>query len=332
MTEFSFEFQKDITKELLLSKHSQEKYMEHYLGVHVGKGLFRSPLRADTKPTCAFYKSKNGDLLMKDFGGNKFTGNFISVVMEKFQVSYYKALRIIANDFGIIKTPTMKVNAPKIEYSGGILEETKQCQIQIESQNFSEKQLNWWASFGISPNTLKKYRVYSCKNIFLNSNFFGNSTETTPMYGYYGGKKDGIEYWRIYMPTKKTYRFLSNWSRTMIQGAHILPNEGELVVITKSMKDVMLLHELGIPAIAPNSESTFLNAKQLAKLKERFKNVYLFYDNDLAGFSAMNRIRKEHDIKCMWLPRSKAKDISDYYKKYGKQSTIDLIDEYKSKI
>ena len=171
--------------------------MEHYLGVHVGKGLFRSPLRSDTKPTCAFYKTRTGDLIMKDFGGSKFSGNFISVVMEKFNCTYPKALRIIANDFGIIKAPTLKVNPPKIEYSGEILEETKQCQIQIEAQSFSEKQLKWWAGFGISQQTLKKFRVYSCKNIFLNCNFFANSTDTVPMYGYYGGKKDGIEYWRI---------------------------------------------------------------------------------------------------------------------------------------
>ena len=38
--EFSFEFEKSITKDFLLSKHSQEKYMEHYTGVQVKKGYF----------------------------------------------------------------------------------------------------------------------------------------------------------------------------------------------------------------------------------------------------------------------------------------------------
>ena len=174
--------------------------------------------------------------------------------------------------------------------------------------------------------------MYSCKNIFLNCNFFANSTDTVPMYGYYGGKKDGIEYWRIYMPTKKSYRFLSNWSKNMIQGAHMLSESGELVVITKSMKDVMLLYELGIPAIAPNSESTFLSKLQLEKLKKRFNNVVLFYDNDLAGISAMNRIRKEHNIDCIWLPRTLAKDISDVYKKHGKEATLNIIEDGKKRI
>ena len=89
-----------ITKELLLSKHSQETYMEYYLEIPVTSGLHRSTLRVDNSPTCAFFRNKAGDLIFKDFSG-QFYGNFISVVMFKYNCSYYKALQIIANDFGI---------------------------------------------------------------------------------------------------------------------------------------------------------------------------------------------------------------------------------------
>lgn len=58
-----------ITQELLLSKNSEETYMEHYLGIPVKKGLFRSPLRKDDNPTCAFYRDKVGRLIFKDFRG-----------------------------------------------------------------------------------------------------------------------------------------------------------------------------------------------------------------------------------------------------------------------
>ena len=329
--EFSFEFEKSITKDFLLSKHSQEKYMEHYTGVQVKKGLFRSPLRNDPNPTCGYFKNKSGELILKDFRGD-FYGNFINVVMEKFSCSYYKALQVIANDFGFIKRQDLKLNPPKVEYSGLILDETKTANIQVEIQRYTDRELKWWGSFGISETTLKKYKVFSCKNIFLNGNLFSSSSATIPMFGYYGGKKDGLEFWRVYMPTKKNYRFLSNWNKSMIQGAHMLPKTGELVVITKSMKDVMLLHEMGIPAIAPNSESTFINDIQLAKLKQRFKHVVLFYDNDLAGFKSMNKFRKQYGVKCIWLPRSSAKDISDYFKKFGKKRTKEIIEYGRKKI
>lgn len=59
----------NITKELILSKVSEETLMEHYLGIPVKKGLFKSPLRQDSKPTCAFYRNRKGDLIFKDFRG-----------------------------------------------------------------------------------------------------------------------------------------------------------------------------------------------------------------------------------------------------------------------
>ena len=40
---------------MILNKVSQEQLMEHYLGIPVKKGLFKSPLRRDKNPTCAFY-------------------------------------------------------------------------------------------------------------------------------------------------------------------------------------------------------------------------------------------------------------------------------------
>lgn len=68
---------------------------------------------------------------MKDFSG-AFSGDCFSVVQEKFGVSYYMALQIIANDFGIIHRSYMKVNKPKLEYTGSVLEKSDQAHIQVE--------------------------------------------------------------------------------------------------------------------------------------------------------------------------------------------------------
>ena len=108
----------------------------------------------------------------------------------------------------------------------------------------------------------------------------------------------------------------------------MLPKEGgDILVITKSLKDCMLLYELGIPAIAPCSENLFVSNKQYEKLKSKFKNIFLFYDNDQAGISNMNKIRKQYpELIVTFIPRHlEAKDISDFYFKYGKKRTIELI-------
>lgn len=321
----------NITKDFLLEKNSQETYMEHYLGVPVSKKLIKSPLRTDDKPTCAFYKNKNGDLYFKDFA-TKDHLNFIGVVQEKFNCSYYKAVKIIANDFELVKFENLKKNEKIIEYSNNIMDSSGSvAAIQITEQDFTEDEIKWWMSYGITKKTLKKFRVYSCKNVFLNGNYLTSNSNKDFVFGYYKGiNSNKDELWRIYFPNRKTYRFLSNWDAKMIQGSKQLPKEGDLLVITKSLKDVMCLYEFGITAIAPNSETLFLTEAQLKKIKSKFKKVIVFYDNDLAGISNMNKIRKEFDVEYVYIPRKyKSKDISDFYKKYGRDKTQILIDEYK---
>lgn len=138
--EFSLE-PLNITRELITSKVSEEQIMEHYLGVKIQKSLFKSPLRNDSRPTCGFYRDRRGRLIMKDFSG-AFSGDCFSVVMEKFQCSYYMALQIVANDFGIIHRPDLKVNKPKIEYSGIKFEEKEAAKINVQTRKFNEKELN----------------------------------------------------------------------------------------------------------------------------------------------------------------------------------------------
>ena len=129
------------TKELILSHVPEETLMEHYLGLPVRKGLFKSPLRQDNKPTCAFYRNKKGTLIFKDFRGC-FQGDFVSVVMYKFSCSYRTALNIIANDFGIIKRPKLNVNPPLIKYTNAKFDDTQTAIIQVEIKDFEQYELN----------------------------------------------------------------------------------------------------------------------------------------------------------------------------------------------
>lgn len=61
---------------------------------------------------------------------------------------------------------------------------------------------------------------------------------------------------------------------------------GEDLVITKSLKDVMVLYEYGISAIAPCSENEFVTESQYERIKNKYKRVWLLYDNDRPGLHA----------------------------------------------
>ena len=316
-----------ITKEFLLSKNSEETYMSTYLRVPIKRGLFCSPLRRDNRPTCSFCHSKKGELMYHDFGTG-FHENFVGVVMEIHKCSYQEALNIIAEDFGYISKAEDRP-AVKIKVSNVKLEEKTETLIQIKPKAFSEQELKWWKGFGVTEKALKKYKVFSCESIFLNGDYFSSSSPRVPIYGYYCGKKNGQELWRIYFPSKRSFRFLSNVGKSYIQGAKQLPKTGDVLLITKSQKDCMLAYELGIPAIAPCSEVLFLSNKQIQHLKKRFKTIVVCYDTDITGIHNLKQIKVKHpDLHTFFIPRKYGvKDISDFFKKYGEEETRRLAGE-----
>lgn len=320
---FDFTINPKITKEYLLERNNEETYMAHYLGIPVTKKLFKSPLRADNHNTCSYFKGKSGTLYFKDFATGQCL-DFINVVMTKYNCNYYKALDIIASDFGyksgFSSIPTIKIQ-PKFEG-------TKQTFIQVEIKEFSEHELKWWKSFGISKDTLKKFNIFSCKTVFLNGNIYAQSSQHNPIYGYYFGKKEEIEQWRIYMPKAKSIpKFIGNVSTKTIQGFKQLPKSGKLVVITKSMKDSAALYEYGIPSCSPNSETQWISDKVLSDLKSRFKYIVVFFDNDLAGIRNLNKIKKLYpELNYFFIPRKyKCKDFSDFRKENGDKITKECI-------
>ena len=322
----NFEFQPKLTKEFILSRLSEEQIMSYYLKVPVKKGLFRSSLRSDSRPTCSFYR--HGDLIFKDFATGQHL-NVFGVVQTLYNCNYYESLRIIANDFGLLSNHEVKKDNNFIK-----IENTEPSNIQVEIQDFSDLELKWWKKYNITLNILKKFNVYSCKSVFLNGEVFAQSQKYCPIYGYYGGKikENGkkIELWKCYFPMRKTYRFIGNYPSKKLQGYDRLPKEGKVCVITKSMKDVLSLYSFGISACSPNSEVIIPSENIVKDLTSRFKYVFCLWDNDKTGVSFLLKIRKKYpQLHCFIIPRSLgAKDFSDLVAKYGVEQTKKYIKEF----
>ena len=325
--EFSV-LQPQITKNFILSKINQESIMHHYTGQDVSsKKLFTSVLRNDNHVTVAYYKSKSDILYMHDFATNEHLDCW-NVVMRLYDCSYYDALKIIAKDFGLIKGEH-KVSTFKIIPE---IKESESAKIQVQIKNYTENELNWWNQFGISKKLLKKYHVYSILHVFLNGELKFTSSVKCPIYGYYFGKdKNGNEKWKIYFPLKENYRFLNNTSKKLLQGYHQLPKTGDLLVITKSMKDVIAFYGFGIAAVAPNSETLFVNDKQLEEFKQRFKHILILYDSDRPGLRNMAKIRREHpELNYYFLPEYLSKDFTDTIKQVGIDKMKELVNQFMS--
>ena len=319
-----------ITKDFILSKVNQESIMQHYTGNDVtSKKLVTSCLRSDNHVTVGYYKSKSGILYMHDFATNEHLDCW-NVVMRLYNCSFYKALNIIANDFGLSDTnvvPT-KINIiPEIK-------ETESSIIQVQIKDFTDRELEWWKSFGINKKTLKKYHIFSVQHVFLNGELKFTSSEQCPIYGYYFGKdKNKKEFWKIYFPMNKNkgIRFINNLPKKILQGYHQLPKNGDLLVITKSMKDLCAMYEFDIPAVSTASESTFISDKQLEEFKSRFKHIIVIFDSDRPGKHNMWLIRKKYpELNYYFLPWYLSKDFTDSIKMVGLENMKEYVNEFMS--
>lgn len=328
--EFRFENPVKLNKSFILSNITEEQIMSFYLKIPIDKKkLFCSPLRKDKSVTCSIFRSNKGTLLFKDFATGEAL-NCFEIVKRLFNCDYFKALRIIANDFGIIRDKNLQKNPGKINENPIKIEDKEISKIQVEIQDFTELELKWWAKYGITPEILKKFNVYSCKHVFLNGNLLAKSQQHCPIFGYYGKKYHGIELWRCYFPQRTSYRFITNWPSKKIQGYDQLPKKGKLLVITKSLKDTMCLYSCGITAIAPNSENLFISDNMLEELKSRFEIIVVMYDNDRPGLYNMAKIRRMHpELIYTYIPKEYgSKDFSDFYKAHKRAKSLELIKKF----
>lgn len=320
-----------ITKDFILSKTNQESIMHYYTGLDVSsKKLALSPLRNDHKVTCSFYKSKNGILYLHDFATNEHLDCW-NVVMRINNCSYFDALKIIAQDFGLIGSSEIVVKSSKPILIDSI-KESETCKIQVQIKEYSGEEINWWRQFGIDRKLLKKYHVFSLQHVFLNGELKFSSSSNTFIFGYYFGKdKNGNELWKIYFPFNKEHgiRFVNNLSSKKLQGYKQLDKTGDILIITKSLKDCACLRGYNINAIAPSSESTFCDKKQIEEFKSRFKHIIVMYDQDRAGKHNMYKIRLLYpELDFFVIPSYlKAKDFSDLRKMYGEEKTGELLNQ-----
>ena len=104
-----------------------------------------------------------------------------------------------------------------------------------------------------------------------------------------------------------------------------LPDKGEYLIITSSRKDALCIWEnTGIPAISLQAESYLPKEHIVQQLKDRFKFIFVLYDNDFnnpnnPGEKAANKFVESFDLRKLTLPIELGeKDTSDLCKKYGR--------------
>lgn len=291
----------------LLNKVDDYTIYSYYLGPFKPGKLMNSPLRNDDKmPSFAIFPSKTGGLLFKDHGTGE-SGNALKFMklykgIETREELERELLRIVRqfNPTSSAATVT-RTYTPKEDTDIGIVR-----------QPFTEVDKRYWKQFHISIDTLKRFNVFSIKYFLCNRVVRGTYKEDSPMYAYKVYDK-----FKIYRPLASKYtKWRTNLTNRHVQGLAELPHEGgNLLVITKSLKDVMCLYEMGISAIAASSETTFIPDDILKSLRYKWKHIVILYDRDATGMKKARDYSKQYKLDAIFVHKKfKSKDISDAVK------------------
>jgi len=302
-----------------INKQEQLSLYHKYLGNFKPGRNILSPIRDEKTPSfCVFYKGDK--YLWYDFGIQQ--GGDINSLMKRMGNTPLYAL----NKIDIIKSLPVE---NKYEYD-------------IEETSFSHESLTYWNEYNIPLEILKIFNVGVVKTLYLKKEkkkiIIASSRYYNPIYiykylssqnhctGILNNYEDNLLHWKIYCPSGKPFKWKSNLHGLWIDGYNIIPDNISTLIITKSRKDVMVLHTLGYHAISFNSEVININVEFFKLLKNRFKNIYILYDNDETGIKNAKRLAEKFNIICKYIPHNmECKDISDVVKKHGKKTAIKIV-------
>jgi len=309
-----------LSLESILEKVTEYDIYSYYIGdkFAIGK-IMSSPFRVDKHPSFGIFKSnKTSSLLYKDLSTG-LTGNCVQFVQQLFKLSYRDSLTKILDDY--------KSNLLKISTEGITIKEDYKSTntiISVRKKPFCKTDDLYWNQFSLFRDDLRHFNVYPIQEYWINEIVQPWSyNEANPGYCYQVYNK-----YKIYKPlSNKKDKWIGNCNNYDIQGLEQLDDKGDLLIITKSLKDVMVLYKLGYKSIAPNSENNGIPKCIINNLKSRFTKIVVFYDNDFSGINGSMSLCDKYDLESIMIPVGLPKDISDYIKEYGIKEASKLMKE-----
>jgi hypothetical protein len=302
--------------------------LNHYFGISTLPILINNPLRTDKNASLSVFLNDSDNVILKDFGSHK-SYNLWSFLMKLWNLKYDEVLEKIIKDLKNINSTLYQLkskNFYKKKHSKSILE----CKIR----DWKPYDLQYWESFGISLPWLKFGEVYPISHTFITKDD-KKYTFRAEKYAYaYVERKDGIVTLKIYQPKSINRKWCNSGNASVWDLWSQLPKTGDKLFITSSRKDALCLWENTlIPAISMQGEGYIPKQSVIDELKNRFKNIYIFFDNDFDkeenhGRQYAQFLSKMFNIPYIEIPDEyKVKDPSDFVNKYSRNELKQLVNK-----
>jgi len=335
-----YKYDKDFASpdEILKYVSDYDIYRAYIPKVEVGS-VISSPLRRDTHPSFSIFYSKRANrLLFHDFKEG-ITGDVFSFLKLKFPgLTFSQILQDIVWTFALDDKFVCNYKIAghkkfdKALTTASSFKELEIKRIRVKTRNWEDYDELFWSSYGISRHTLNFFNVSPVEYIFIEN--LTKSTESILKadrysYGYYENK-DYISF-KIYQPYSKDLKFLGSHDSTVHSGYNQLPGVGDILIITKSLKDVMAIHENSqLPTVSIQSESILMKDKVMHEYKSRFKQVITLFDNDSTGIKLSKLYFDNFGTKSIMIPTHSKYPITDYsdvIKHINKKTAIFILNK-----
>lgn len=296
--------------QLIETNLSDKDIFSKYFGeeVQVGRS-YLSRLRKEREPSTGFFVTPTGKLIYNDFvTGEKTTA--IKFVMRRFDLTYLGAIEKIVEDFKLTELGDIDKNY----FVESVKEEVH---INILAREFTDRDIEYWNRYNITVEELKFFNIYSVRSMVLRGRII-NTREDELKFAFILDN-----YVKVYSPESQKFKWISTIPLNKPFGIDSVDTNSDTLIISKSLKDLMVLRKFFPNTIALQNESVAaLSEDILDFIRKTYKNVYIFFDNDPPGIKASELFRDKFGFNILRIPvkaydKFKVKDPSDYIETFG---------------
>jgi hypothetical protein len=327
-----------LTKENILKK-TRESDIFNYYCPYFNKGFFPGEFRtnkSDKHPSAKIFLGRDGRWRYSDFG-EAGTYDCFAYVGKKFNLGFLEALDKINKEMnlGLGELQGSPSSSPLSfkELKPKLITETSSLSttiIKVKRREYQQRDKDYWyGKYYITEELFNYYNNFPIQTYWIfkdnKESFPYKPKDITYTQDYY--KDDtGIFRRKIYRPFSD-YKWTSNITGLVVQGIKRLPKYGEKLIITKSMKDLMVMKVLGYQAIATNNETSWIPDKVRLDLESRFTEIFINFDNDDTGLEMGNYIASTYGYTPIFTEDYDLKDPSDFIEVNGPKITKEFFNE-----
>ena len=298
-------------KDLIFEKVSQEQIFRFYYPYDFKLNhLCLSAFVKERNPSMIIgTKSQDGDIIFKCFNSHH-KGDCIVFVKELFGLDYREALEKIAKDFGILEIDNTRYESIIKQLPVSKITKKKTApDIVVATRNFYSEELSYWNDYYQDIEDLKREHIFVPKKIWINKvPLVLKSTELTFCYYY-----PEIDKWKLYKPfAPKDRKWMGNVPLQTSWGLENI-NEGQNTIITKSLKDYMVVKKVYNHVAGVQNESLAAFSEEFSKnITIGSKKVYYAGDSDIPGKAASYLITENFKWKHLNPPDKYLPEIKDW--------------------